>query len=135
MRNLLDKYKQILLYLVFGVCTVAINTIAYDLLYYHLGTSNVLGNIVAWIVAVLFAFVTNKFLVFNSKGRSVANNLKEAVLFFLCRASTGVIDIIIMYFAVDVFSQNAFIWKIISNIIVIIANYVASKLLVFSKRP
>lgn len=133
MRNLLHKYKQILLYLFFGACTVVINTAAYDLLYYCLGTSNILSNIVAWIVAVLFAFVTNKLLVFNSKGKTIAHNLKEAVLFFLCRVGTGVIDIVIMYFAVDILTRNASIWKIISNIIVIIVNYIASKLIIFSK--
>lgn len=132
-KKLLHKYKQILLYLFFGACTVVINTAAYDLLFYCLGISNILSNIVAWIVAVLFAFVTNKLLVFNSKGKSVAHNLKEAVSFFLCRAGTGVIDISIMYFAVDILIQNAFVWKIISNIIVIIVNYIASKLLIFAK--
>ena len=59
---------------------------------------------------------------------------KEVTSFFACRFLTGVLDVLIMYFAVDVFLQNSIIWKIVSNIIVIILNYVVSKILVFNKK-
>lgn len=129
--HLLKRHKEILLYIIFGGCTVLINIATYYLFYNVLSLSNVCSNIIAWVVAVLFAFITNKIWVFNSKSFDKKIIVKEIASFTTCRLTTGIIDLIIMYLSVDVFLQNEIIWKIISNIIVIILNYVASKILVF----
>lgn len=133
MKNLIKKYKEIILYIVFGAGTVLVNTMTYNLLYYCFSVPNIPSNVVAWIMAVLFAFFTNKFFVFNSKNKSLCGNVKEAILFFLCRLGTEVVDLVIMYLAVDCFESNAFLWKIIANVVVIVINYIASKLFIFDK--
>ena len=87
----------------------------------------------AWIVAVSFAFVTNKLFVFDSKSFDKKVLLHEISSFFGCRVATGVLDIAIMYIAIDILNLNALFWKFVSNILVIIANYIASKLIIFKK--
>lgn len=132
--GLLKKYKGIISYLFFGVCTTALNIVVYNVFYYILHSSNVSSNIIAWIVAVLFAFVTNKLFVFDSTSHTAKVVLGELLSFLGCRLVTGVIDLGIMYVTVDCLEQNAMLWKIISNVLVIVLNYVASKLVIFKKR-
>ena len=132
--GILKKYNSLILYAVFGVCTTVINISAYYLFYNVLEIENVPSNIVAWFLAVLFAFITNKLFVFKSKSMVFKTLIKESTSFFACRLLTGVLDVVIMYFAVDVFLQNSTLWKIVSNIIVIILNYIVSKLFVFNKK-
>lgn len=130
LKTLFYKYKEALLYLVFGGLTTAINIISYHLLYEVLSVSNTLSNIIAWVLSVLFAFITNKIWVFESKERGAAL-LREAVSFFGCRAATGVLDVAIMFLCVDLFFLPATPCKIASNVLVIILNFIFSKLLIF----
>ncbi len=133
-KKLLIKYKEMILYLVFGGLTTALNIGTYALCYYMIHIPNAPADIIAWIVGVVFAFVTNKLFVFESKSLKADVLVKEAVSFVGCRAATGVLDLVIMILSVNVFHQNELLWKIIANIIVIILNYVASKLLIFRKK-
>lgn len=123
--------KQIILYLFFGVCTTAINTICYWLLYDVLTLSNIACTILAWLVAVIFAFVTNKVFVFESKRTNATERINEVISFFGCRLLTGILDVAMMAIAVDLLQWNGLFWKLLSNIIVTIINYVASKLWIF----
>ena len=132
--DIFKKYNSLITYAVFGVCTTIINILAFYLFYNVLDIENVPANIIAWVLAVLFAFITNKLFVFKSKSMDFKTLFKEGVSFFACRFLSGVLDILIMYFAVDVFLQNSTLWKIVSNIIVIILNYIVSKLFVFNKK-
>ena len=129
----LRKNKQLLLYLFFGICTTAINTICYWLLYDALTLSNIVSTILAWLAAVLFAFVTNKVFVFESKRTNTTDRINEVISFFGCRLLTGILDVAIMAFAVDMLQWNGLLWKLISNIIVTIINYIASKYFIFRK--
>ena len=129
----LRKNKQLLLYLFFGICTTAINTICYWLLYDALTLSNIVSTILSWLAAVLFAFVTNKVFVFESKRTNTTDRINEVISFFGCRLLTGILDVAIMAFAVDMLQWNGLLWKLISNIIVTIINYIASKYLIFRK--
>lgn len=128
---LFQKYKSFLLYVFFGGCTTLVNIITYAVCAraFHLGT--VVSNILAWILAVTFAYVTNRIWVFDSKANQRKEIVREIASFFSCRLLTGGLDLLIMYVFVDVIGVNDLIMKIISNIIVIILNYVASKLLIF----
>ena len=126
-----NKYKQEFLYLFFGAATTLINIVCFALLYELLNVSNIISTVLAWIVSVLFAFVTNKWIVFKSNKKRFAEIVKEIALFFVCRILTGILDVAVMYVAVDIFKGNGVIWKVISNIIVIIVNYFASKIFVF----
>lgn len=126
-----QNHKQIILYLFFGICTTAINTVCYGVLYELLHVDNIPSTILAWLAAVVFAFITNKVYVFESKRTTASERLREFVSFFGCRIMTGMLDVVIMVVAVDYMKWNSLIWKLISNIIVTIINYVASKFLVF----
>lgn len=130
-KALLEKYKAIIRYGIFGVLTTLINIVVYEAFYRYAGWSNVVSNIVAWVAAVLFAFVTNKLWVFESKTTEKKALMFEIASFFGCRLATGVLDLAIMYVAVDEMALNSTLMKCISNVIVIIVNYIASKLLIF----
>lgn len=130
-KALLEKYKAIIRYGIFGVLTTLINIVVYEAFYRYVGWSNVVSNIVAWVAAVLFAFVTNKLWVFESRTTEKKALMFEIISFFGCRLATGVLDLAIMYVAVDEMALNSTLMKCISNVIVIIVNYIASKLLIF----
>lgn len=131
--TLIKRYKNVLSYLFFGVCTTIINIVAYNFFYYVMNVSNVISNIIAWVIAVLFAFATNKLFVFESKSSGGRVIFRELFSFLGCRALTGIFDLGIMYVAVDCLAQNGMLWKIISNVLVIVLNYIASKLFIFKK--
>lgn len=132
MKQLFQKNKQILLYLFFGVCTTGINTVCYGILYEHWKVSNMVSTVLAWLAAVIFAFFTNRSYVFESGKTGRAEKIREFISFFGCRILTGVLDVMIMAFAVDYMHWNSLIWKLCSNILVIILNFVASKFVIFT---
>ena len=133
-KELIIKYKFIILYGIFGVLTTVINIGGYGVLYSGLGVSNVISNVIAWVISVLFAFITNKLWVFESKSFNFKLFVKELGSFTVCRVATGVLDLVIMFVGVDLLKGPAIILKIASNIIVIILNYVMSKIFVFKKK-
>lgn len=133
-KKLCIKYKSLISYAFFGVLTTAINIVTYAICYNKIGISNVVSNVIAWILACSFAFVTNKLWVFESKTIETKVVIYELITFFGCRLATGLLDLAIMYVSVDIFAWNSTLMKCISNVIVIIANYVASKLVIFKKK-
>lgn len=130
---MMKKYKELITYGIFGVLTTVINIVVYTVSYNYLGISNVISNVIAWILSVLFAYVTNKIWVFESKSTRLEVLIREMTAFFGCRLATGVLDIVIMYVAVDRMALNSTLMKCASNVLVIIANYVFSKLIIFKK--
>ncbi len=133
-KRLCTKYKSLISYGVFGVLTTVINIVSYAVCYNTVGISNVVSNIIAWILACSFAFVTNKLWVFESKSTEMKVVIYELITFFGCRLATGLLDLAIMYVSVDLMNWNSTLMKCISNVIVIVANYVASKLVIFKKK-
>ncbi len=129
--ELLKKHKQIILYLVFGVLTTVVNIVAYWVFAYPLSLNTILSTILAWLLSVVFAFVTNKFFVFEKK--TSKNLAYEILTFFASRLLTGGLDTLIMFVFVDILLANDILIKVISNIVVIILNFVLSKIIVFKK--
>lgn len=132
--GMMKKYKELITYGIFGVLTTVINIVVYTVSYNRLGISNVTSNVIAWILSVLFAYVTNKIWVFESKSTEWKVLFREMTSFFGCRLATGVLDLGIMYVTVDVMALNSTLMKCVSNVFVIIANYVFSKLIIFKKK-
>lgn len=132
-KDLIDKYKDVIPYAFFGVCTTLVNIVAYWICVHLLRANTMVGTIIAWILAVLFAYVTNRKWVFKSEENSRNGILKELVSFFSCRLATGIIDWLFMLIFVTILHWNDMLIKIIANIIVIVLNYVASKLYIFRK--
>ena len=132
--KMLKKYKSFIAYGVFGVLTTVVNIAIYGFFYNTVGFSNTLSNVIAWIIAVAFAYLTNKVWVFGSTSWKWEVLKKEVVAFVSCRLATGILDIVIMYICVDVMQWNALLMKISSNVLVIILNYIFSKLVIFKKK-
>lgn len=126
--------KEIILYLLFGGLTTLVNVIVYSVSFYIFNIGNVPATIVAWIISVAFAYITNRKYVFESKNVGLWAVTKEAASFVFYRILSGLLDVAIMYVSVDVLGWNNIVWKIISNIIVVIFNYVASKLRIFKNK-
>lgn len=129
----IKKYYSLIAYMFFGVCTTVINIVVYKIMYSMLNIANIPANIIAWIAAVIFAYITNKLFVFDSKSFNISVLLHELIAFISCRLLTGVLDLSIMFVAVDIMYQSEIFWKIISNIFVIVINYIASKIVIFKK--
>ncbi len=131
MKNMLEKYKSILMYLFFGICTTVINIVTYWMFYISLDFPNVLSTIFSWIISVLFAYITNKLWVFESRSFGKKVLVREIATFFGARFISGIIDLAVMFLFVDMLLFPAMIIKFISNIFVVIFNYVASKVVIF----
>ena len=134
LKALWNKYvnRETVTYVIFGVLTTLVNYI----IYYGLRALDVdykIAEVIAWIGAVLFAFFTNKRYVFESRDYSPKVVLTELWKFIAARLLTFVIEYGFMLLTVDVFHFDDRIMKLIVSVIVIILNYVFSKLLVFRK--
>lgn len=134
LRSLLVKYWDILTYLVFGVLTTVVNYAVYLPVYNFCGISAAVSNMIAWVVAVAFAFLTNKPFVFHSHDWSEQTVLPELTKFVSCRIASGALETVILFLSVDCMNWNGNIWKLVTQVLVIIINYVGSKLLVFRKK-
>ena len=132
LRELFKKYREQISYLFFGGMTTLVNWVTYAIL---TGISDdfskSLANTIAWFAAVLFAFFTNKFFVFQHK--SGEHFLREFLTFFGARALSGLVEIGGFALLVDVLGLNDWIVKIAIAVFVVIANYVLSKFLIFKK--
>ena len=128
------KHKEVLSYLVFGVLTTLVNIVAYWLCAHPLGLGTLPSSVLAWLAAVLFAYVTNRKWVFHSQAVTRQEITREMLSFFACRLATGVVDWVMMFVCVDLLHFNDMVMKILANVVVVILNYVASKLIIFAKK-
>ncbi len=127
-------HKDFFIYCIFGAMATLVNMLSYELLYAHLGLPNTPAVALAWFLAVTFAFFTNKYIVFREKGKKNRHRITaELLYFYFCRAASGLLDVIIMFVAVDVLDLNHTLWKFISNLAMGICNYLAGRLFIFAK--
>lgn len=148
-KDLFIKYKEPIVYLVFGVLTTLVNII-FSGIFHTFGMETFLATVLANIIAMTFAYITNKIWVFESKTKGFAL-LREAGEFYAARLLSMVFDAFFMKSLYDwtglggqtwgmmiLFGRNIdwyfYVLKIASNIIVIVLNYIASKLWIFRKR-
>ncbi len=126
-----QKYKAVILYVFFGGCTTLVNIFAYYLSTRQLRLGVTVSTLLAWWIAIVFAYITNRTMVFHSKNRSFASITAEFVFFAGCRLLTGLLDVLIMYCFVKLLHYPDLMMKIISNILIIVLNYAASKIFIF----
>lgn len=124
------RYKEQLLYLFFGVLTTMINLMTFWILVSGFNMPALGANVIAWIVAVIFAYITNRKWVFASRQPSI---LKEAISFAVGRLTTLAMEELILWVGIDLININILVVKIIAQVMVVIGNYVISKLIVFRK--
>ena len=133
-KELYLKYKEIINYLFFGGCTTIVNFISYYIPARIIGIDEVISNSIAWCISVLFAYVTNKIFVFSSKKENLVGILKEMFSFIFARLFTGALcDIGLFALMINILGINDIVSKITTQILVVILNYVLSKLVIFKK--
>lgn len=139
-KQLYIKYKEIINYLIFGVLTVLLNLIVkYILLFTVLNVNNAIqvqiAICISWIVAVIFAYITNRKFVFKSNNE---NKIKECINFIIARVSTLLLEMIIIWFFITFLELNTNFFVVLITVLtqglVIVVNYVLSKLIIFNKQ-
>ena len=138
-KSLYEKYREIINYLIFGVLTTIVNIgTKFALLFTIFDAKNAvelqLAIIISWILAVLFAYITNRKFVFESKNK---NKIKELISFFSARIATLLLEMFIMWFFITLLKLNSdiyvIIFTILTQILVVVGNYILSKIFVFKK--
>jgi putative flippase GtrA len=132
-REVFYKYKEQILYIIFGVFTTLVNISVFYFFNNIINAGLFTSNLFAWILAVLFAYITNRVFVFESKNTGLKSVLKEMLLFTAARLLSLGFDMGIMYLGVVILLMNDMFTKILSNIVVIVINYILSKLIIFKK--
>ena len=127
------KHKEMLLYLFFGGLTFVISVITYAFFNVSLGMNELVANIFSWILAVLFAFYTNRIWVFQARTNSIRDFLKQMISFCSGRIVTLIIEEVILFIFITNLHCGSMMVKIVAQIVVIILNYIISKLWVFNK--
>ena len=124
--------REVISYLIFGVLTTLVNWVVYAaMVKVHIDYR--IATVVAWAVSVLFAFIVNKIFVFQSYNMRPAFVMKEITSFVACRAVSGVMEMVFMIVMVSWIHMDEYISKIAVSVIVVIVNYVFSKLFIFRK--
>ena len=133
------KYEEIINYLIIGVLTTIVKlAVKYALLFTVLNASDAtqlqIAVVISWIVACLFAYITNRKIVFKSKSKKI---LKEFIAFVSARLFTLILEMLIMFIFVTLLKLNSnlwvVIWSIVAQVVVIVVNYILSKLVIFKK--
>ena len=139
MNEIFTKYRQGIMYILFGVFVTLANWITYAFFVTVTNFSVTLSNAIAWLVAVVSAFITNKLFVFESKATDFITIFKEVFSFLTSRIITGIFEILAPAWLIAIglnqslYGIDGFFAKLIVSIIVVILNYLLSKLLVFRK--
>jgi len=128
------RLRQIASYIFWGAATTFVNFFVYAIATRVLGIAVVPASVLAWIVAILFAFFTNKIWVFGSKSLAIFLVLRELVAFIAARLTSGGIEIFMMWFFVDILGANDWLIKIAAGVFVVAANYVFSVVFIFKKK-
>lgn len=128
------KYKEVLLYLLFGGLTFVISIASYAFFNLTLGMNELIANVFSWVLAVLFAYITNRTWVFENTSSGAAGVFRELLLFTSGRVATLLIEEVILLVFITWLHFNSMGVKTAAQIIVILLNYVISKLVVFKEK-
>lgn len=134
LKALFHKYYDLIMYVIFGALTTAVNYLVYLPCYNLLGLDASVSNVISWVVSVAFAFLTNKPFVFRSHDWSPGVVWPELLKFVGCRVGSGSLETAILFVTVDTLHWDGNLWKLVTSVLVVVANYVGSKLLVFRNK-
>ena len=132
-KNFIIKNNELILYLIFGALTTAVSILSFWL-FIKVNINELIANVLSWILAVTFAFFTNKFLVFKNKNSNKADFLKQFFSFYVSRIATLIIEELIILIFVTILNFNSLVIKTIAQILIIILNYFLSKLFIFKNK-
>ncbi|MEI5989140.1 GtrA family protein [Enterococcus crotali] len=133
MKELFQKYKEVISYLVFGVATTVVNIIIFFICKDLLGIDYKVSNAIGWFLSVLFAFFTNKYFVFASNHKDTLSFIKEMLLFYWYRVLSFVVDMALMVLMIEVIHVSDFWAKMVTQVAVVVLNYFFSKFFIFKK--
>ena len=139
MMSLLKKYRSQIVYLIFGVLTTVVNYLVFFPCSSYLEKTGfqyavAVSNTIAWVFAVLFAYVTNKPFVFESHDWSWKVVAPEFAKFVSTRLASLLIETVIISVTVDTLHWNKLVWKVLTSVLLVVLNYVGSKLLFFRRK-
>lgn len=129
--KLVKQYEEVITYIIVGVCTMIVSLASYYILANTLHMYYQAANIISWVAAVAFAYVTNKKFVFKSRYTGVKKTLREAVSFVSSRIASLGAEILSMYFFVQICGMDDNIVKLMNQVLVTVLNYILSKCWVF----
>lgn len=134
LKEIYYEYKEIINYLVFGVLATVVNFVSYFIFARIIKIDEVVSNSLSWFCSVLFAYFTNKIFVFESKTKNKKEVVKEMTSFFLCRIASGILcDVGTFALMVDIFHINDIFAKLVTQVMVVVVNYIFSKVIIFRK--
>lgn len=125
--------KETISYVIFGVLTTIINLTLYYFFSKIININYLISNIISWIISVIFSYITNKLYVFNSKDKRMDVIVKEFIKFINCRLTSGFIEVLLLFLLVDIMKINDIISKLAIGVIVVVLNFIFSKIFVFQK--
>lgn len=131
MKKLYLKYQELINYIVFGVATTLVNYVVFAFFIKIIPLNYQVANLIAWILSVLFAYFTNKLYVFNSHSWEKKILVKEISSFFTARIFSYLIEVVILFVGINLLKGNELIIKLIDNVVIVVINYVFSKLIIF----
>ena len=131
--KLYKKYEELVMYIIVGVCTMIVSLATYYILANPLGIYYQTANIISWVLAVAFAYVTNKKFVFKSRYSGLSGTAKEMASFVSSRIASLLAEVISMYFFVQICQIDDNIVKLMNQVLVTVLNYIFSKFWVFRK--
>ena len=123
--------KETILYVIFGVLTTIVNLIAYYLFSNIININYLISNAIAWIISVVFAYITNKFFVFNSSYINKDVIIEEFIKFMNCRLISGLSEVVLLFLFVDLLLMNDIVAKLIIGVLVALINFIFSKVFIF----
>lgn len=132
--SIYHKYEEVLSYLIFGFLAFVVNYVVYAVGIKAFSLNYQVSNMIAWVVAVIFAYWTNRTFVFKSKTKEITSILKEFASFVSARLATLVLEIVILWLFIDVLNINDMFAKLVGQFVVIVTNYFLSKLWIFKKK-
>ena len=133
-KKIYEKYRDVIPYMIFGVLTTLVNMAVYWLMAHPLQLEVMPSTVTAWIITILFAYVTNRKWVFHSEASAVNEIIQDMISFFACRLATGIVDWGCMFLFVNICHFDDVIIKFAANVLVIILNYAASRLIIFKHK-
>lgn len=126
------EYEEIINYIITGAFGTVVNIGTFTL-FRSFNFDITISNVFAWIITIIFIYISSKFFVFKTANKTKRESTKEFITFVLARFATLGIEILLLNLTIEVMHMDEFIAKTIAQVIVIILNYILSKLLVFTK--
>ena len=133
-RELWKKYEEAISYLFWGGVAFFLSVALFDLFANKMGLYEQIANSISWIICVIFTYFTNRIFVFKSRSKGIEGMGKEFMSFVTARLATLILENAILFIGVDILTMDNMIAKLIGQVVVIVSNYILSKLWIFKKK-